>query len=573
MTDLRGSFLSRILLLIVTLFFAAGSAYAAKRVALVIGNSAYENTSTLKNPVNDANLMASSLEQAGFQVTKILDADYRTIKRAMLDFGRSLRDSPEAGLFYFAGHGIQVRGKNYLVPVNAKISDEDEVDLEAIDVNSFLRVMDSSSSSINIVVLDACRNNPFARSFRSATQGLASVDAPKGTYIAYATAPGSVASDGRGKNSPYSIALANAIKTRGLTIEQVFKHARRSVLEATSSKQVPWETSSITGNFFFHNQKVSVVTPPVVNRPVLQQPNPVRNEAENVYKQIKDSSNIEVLEIFAKQFPNSIYTKFALVRIKSLKEQLRSTQPPVVDRSESRDPDSKLSGSDIFKKARKEELNKNFAEAARLYRKSADKGYVYAIYNLGVFYADGSGVKKDYYESSRLYKLAVAKGHMNATYNLAIAYTKGRGVTKDYLEAARLYRIAEKKNHVNATRNLGLLYKNGQGVAKDYKEAAVLFEKAANLNSLGAMYDLGSLYYSGNGVPNDKTKSAEWIFKSLNKGYKFALNDMVKNSKTWNLQFRIAFQRKLKRAGYYRGNVDGDFGPATMRAIRQAAKG
>ena len=317
MRILSGTFLSKMLFLVVALVFATGSALAAKRVALVIGNSAYEHTSPLKNPVNDANLMADSLTEAGFEVTKILDADYRTIKKAMLEFGRSLRNSPEAGLFYFAGHGIQVRGKNYLVPVNAKISDEDEVDLEAIDVNSFLRVMDSSSSAINIVVLDACRNNPIARSFRSATRGLASVDAPKGTYVAYATAPGSVASDGRGKNSPYSVALAKAIKIRGLTIEQVFKHARRSVLEATSSKQVPWETSLITGNFFFLDQKITLVAP-TVNKPILQQVNPVRDEAENVYKQIKDSSNIEVLEIFSKQFPNSIYTKFARVRIKSL---------------------------------------------------------------------------------------------------------------------------------------------------------------------------------------------------------------------------------------------------------------
>jgi TPR repeat protein len=572
MRILSETFLSKMLFLVVALVFATGSALAAKRVALVIGNSAYEHTSPLKNPVNDANLMADSLTEAGFEVTKILDADYRTIKKAMLEFGRSLRNSPEAGLFYFAGHGIQVRGKNYLVPVNAKISDEDEVDLEAIDVNSFLRVMDSSSSAINIVVLDACRNNPFARSFRSATRGLASVDAPKGTYVAYATAPGSVASDGRGKNSPYSVALAKAIKIRGLTIEQVFKHARRSVLEATSSKQVPWETSSITGNFFFLDQKITLVAP-TVNKPILQQVNPVRDEAENVYKQIKDSSNIEVLEIFSKQFPNSIYTKFARVRIKSLKEQLQTSKPPVVENTVLRDPDSKLSGSDIFKKARKEELKQNYVEAARLYRMSADKGYVYAIYNLGVFYANGSGVKQDFYESSRLYKIGVSKGHLNATYNLAIAYSKGRGVTKDYLEAARLYRIAVNKKHVNATRNLGLLYKNGQGVTKDYKEAGRLFEKAANLNSLGAMYDLGSLYYSGNGVPNDKKKAAEWIFKSLNKGYEFALNDMLKNAKTWNLQFRIEFQREMKRTGYYPGIVDGDFGPATMDAMRRAAKG
>ncbi len=159
--------------------------------------------------------MTRSLEEAGFKVTKILDADYRTLKRAMLDFGSQLRNKPEAGLFYYAGHGVQVRGENYLIPVDARIGDENDIELEAININSFLRVMDSSSSAINIVVLDACRNNPFARSFRSVSRGLAPVNAPKGTYIAYETAPVDVAADGKGeKNSPYSAALSKAIKVQ-----------------------------------------------------------------------------------------------------------------------------------------------------------------------------------------------------------------------------------------------------------------------------------------------------------------------------------------------------------------------
>ncbi len=570
-----GNLAGRLLLVTAVVLLAGGTAMAGKRVALVIGNSAYENTASLKNPVNDANLMATSLEDAGFEVTKILDADFRTIKKAMLSFGRDLRDNPEAGLFYYAGHGVQVRGENYLIPVNARISDEDEVDLEAININSFLRVMNSSSSSINIVVLDACRNNPFARSFRSVSRGLAPVDAPKGTYIAYATAPGDVAADSRGRNSSYSTALAKAIKTRGLTIEQVFKQARRAVLEATSSRQVPWETSSITGNFYFHNQRITINPPPqsVVNTPVIQPTSPVRNEAESVYKQIKDSQNIEVLEIFAEQFPDAIYTKFVRVRIKSLKEARLAVEPPPRNDPPPKDFGSPLSGKELFTKARAEESKKNYVESARLYRMSADKGYEYAMYNLAVFYSKGRGVKQDYDESSRLYKIAVSKGHLSATYNLAIAYTKGQGVPKDYKEAARLYRIAVSKKHVSATRNLGLLYKNGQGVAKDYKEAARLFEKAALQNSVGAMYDLGSLYYNGNGVANDKKLSAEWIFRSLNQGYKFALNDMLKNSRNWEFQFRIEFQRKMKKEGYYDGALDGEFGPATMNAIKKVAKG
>jgi len=168
-----------------------------------------------------------------------------------VDFERTLRDGVDVGLFYYSGHGVQARERNYLVPVNASISDEDEVAIESVDVNDFLATMESAQSKINIVILDACRNNPFAGSFRSASRGLAMVEAPHGTYIAYATAPGSVAEDGDGEDSTYTEALARAIQEPGLQVEQTFKEVRRLVAKATGGRQVTWDQSSITGDFFF----------------------------------------------------------------------------------------------------------------------------------------------------------------------------------------------------------------------------------------------------------------------------------------------------------------------------------
>ncbi|MCB1381683.1 MAG: caspase family protein [Notoacmeibacter sp.] len=232
---------------------AGGPALAGDRIALVIGNGAYQNTSPLPNPPSDAALMAETLEATGFTVTRLTDADQASMKRALLEFGRALRGGDvDAGLFFYAGHGVQVKGENYLVPVNARIDSEDEIDLEGINVNDFLQVMNSANSKINIVILDACRNNPFARSFRAVSRGLAPVDAPKGTLIAYATAPGDVALDGAGNNSPYTLALTQAIRQgQGRTVESVFKATRRDVLAATGDRQVPWETSSVTGDFYF----------------------------------------------------------------------------------------------------------------------------------------------------------------------------------------------------------------------------------------------------------------------------------------------------------------------------------
>ena len=234
-------------------------ALAGSRFALVIGNGAYQATSPLNNPPNDANLMAETLADKGFEVTKLIDASQREMRKAMLEFGRALRSGDaEAGLFYYAGHGVQVKGENYLIPVNAQIEAEDEIELEGINVNDFLRVMDTSASDINIVILDACRNNPFARSFRSAARGLATVDAPKGTLIAYSTAPGDVALDGEGQNSPYTTELARSISQLGnQPIESVFKTTRKRVLERTGDKQLPWETSSVVGDFYFNADRAS----------------------------------------------------------------------------------------------------------------------------------------------------------------------------------------------------------------------------------------------------------------------------------------------------------------------------
>ncbi len=215
------------------MLLALAPAHAAeRRLALVIGNSAY-SFGALDNPKNDAALMAKALKGVGFEVTELIDADQKTMKKAMLDFGRSLRDSDSVGLFYYAGHGVQVDGENYLVPVDANIRDEADVAVEAVAATELLKTMQRAASRINIAIFDACRNNPFASTTRGGTRGLARIDAPAGTIIAYATAPGDVALDGQGGNSPYATALAKNMAADGLTVEEVFKRARREVKTET----------------------------------------------------------------------------------------------------------------------------------------------------------------------------------------------------------------------------------------------------------------------------------------------------------------------------------------------------
>jgi len=227
----------------------AAAAVAEQRVALVIGNGQYKD-SPLLNPVNDARAVAGALKDAGFRVVQKENIGRAEMQLALRDFGDSLK-AGGVGLFYFAGHGVQVKGRNYLVPVDASIEREDEVAYNSIDAGQVLDKMEAAGNRLNIVILDACRNNPFARSFRSSSAGLAQMEAPVGTFIAFATAPGSVASDGQGKNGLYTQHLLHAMLRPGVRIEDVFKDVRVGVRRDSKGRQVPWENTSLEGDFVF----------------------------------------------------------------------------------------------------------------------------------------------------------------------------------------------------------------------------------------------------------------------------------------------------------------------------------
>ena len=246
----------------------AAPAAAAKRIALVIGNGAYERVGALTNPPNDARLIARTLRGLGFEVIERIDADQKTMKRALRDFGYKLDAAGDdgVGLFYYAGHGLQVNGRNYLIPTTADIQRENDVGIESVAADSVLETMEYARNRLNIVIMDACRNYPYKRGFRSATRGLAKIQATRGTLIAYATAPGNVAADGAGDNSPYTEALARAMNTPGLTVERMFKRVRNNVVKATNERQVPWESSSLVGaDFYFKGGAASSAVTPTVS--------------------------------------------------------------------------------------------------------------------------------------------------------------------------------------------------------------------------------------------------------------------------------------------------------------------
>jgi len=244
-------------------------ATAESRYALVIGNSAYP-IGPLRNPVNDARAMARTLGETGFNVVLLEDATLPAMQRAIRDFGDRLAKGG-VGLFYFAGHGMQIKGRNYLIPVNADIAREYEIEFGSLDVNLVLAMMDAAKNALNIVILDACRNNPFARNFRGIQNGLAQMDAPTGTFIAFATAPGAVADDGAEEHGVYTKHILAHISRPGVPIELMFKQVRNAVIADTKGRQIPWESSSLRGEFAF--------------RPAVAQPNIADIVAEALRKE------------------------------------------------------------------------------------------------------------------------------------------------------------------------------------------------------------------------------------------------------------------------------------------------
>ncbi|QPF84336.1 YARHG domain-containing protein [Bradyrhizobium genosp. L] len=239
--------------LLAVLFVAPAA--AEKRIALVVGNSAYQNVSRLQNPTSDAQMVAETLQRLGFALVggrAQLDLDKAGFDTAIQRFGGQLMGA-DVALFYYAGHGIQVRGTNYLVPVSANPVREADVDFQMVDVGLVLRQMEGAGTRLNIVILDACRNNPFGgRGLRAADGGLAQIRAPEGTLLSYATQPGNVALDGDDGHSPFTRALVDTMQKPGLDVLQAFNQVGLVVKRATGSAQQPWvSTSPIDGSFYF----------------------------------------------------------------------------------------------------------------------------------------------------------------------------------------------------------------------------------------------------------------------------------------------------------------------------------
>ena len=321
---------ARIFLLIMSLLLHQISSASAegRRVALVIGNAAYQDAK-LRNPANDAEDIAVALRGLGFEVVSRRDADQKQMKAAVREFAQKLRGA-ETGLFYFADHGIQIKNSNYIVPVGADIQSEADTEDQAVSLDYVMRTLEEGGARFNIAILDACRNNPYAKTFRSASRGLAVTQASGGMLIAYATAPGSVAADGEERNGIYTKHLLKNLKEGDSDIQKVFQRVRSGVVSESGGKQTPWETTSLTGEFYFKPGTQVASLEPVPTPAYVPARVKSRDEIEDEYwEAIRESSDVSTFEQYRKAYPKGRYLNTANLKIAQLRKPLNKPAEPV----------------------------------------------------------------------------------------------------------------------------------------------------------------------------------------------------------------------------------------------------
>lgn len=297
------------------------------RIALVIGNSAYSGSAALSNPANDAKAMSEQLRKLGFQVLELRDGSRSQMTEAIEDARKRLQGKSGVGMLYYAGHGVQIDWRNYMVPVDARPRSQTEVVAQAVDVESVINAFKQAGNRVNILVLDACRNNPFEGT--ASVKGLAQLDAVPGTFLAYATAPGNVADDGEGANGLYTTYLLQELDKPTARIEDVFKRVRLKVRQKSRGSQIPWESTSLEEDFVFNDGRGSsaalAAAPPPKPLPQERDQMFVREKAE--WDRIKNSRNPEDFYAFLQAYPSSAISEAAQSRLDQIAKPLVAATP------------------------------------------------------------------------------------------------------------------------------------------------------------------------------------------------------------------------------------------------------
>jgi uncharacterized caspase-like protein len=513
-------------------------ALAGVRLALVMGNGQYQAVPALDNPSNDAADVARALRGAGFEVIEQRDATREAMAKAVRDFSERLRNA-DIALFFYAGHGLQMNGENYLLPVDAKIESPADVRFNTINLSDIQQEMEGSGRA-DIIILDACRNNPFLEKLshggRAApARGLGVMEATgEGSLIVYSTQPGNVALDGAGRNSPFTAALLKYVATPGLEVRQMISRVRGDVLQATDHRQRPWDSSSLVGDVY-------LAGPPPTPAPVVagqgaasvsNPPAAAPAPSAAVANQPGSAPAAQMAESAAQPREAPPATPLAASGPAGECERLAAPPPPFANPEQlkiakTRDFAAAIPACETALSANPNEPRlqfllgnayyaaKNYLAAAPHYRKAADAGMAPAQDALGSMFAMGLGVVKDYPRAFDLFSKAAAAGYPDAFSNLGSMYANGAFVKEDDAKALDLYEKSIEAGSPFGLGQVGVMYFNGKGTPRDYNAAAQYFQQAADLNEgyslkfLAIMYERGLL-----GAP-DPAKAAELRLRAV----------------------------------------------------------
>lgn len=457
-----------------------GPEFPERRAALVIGNSNYEEMARLRNAQGDAAAVADELSTLGFDVMQLYEADERSMKNALRRFSKLTRGY-DFVMFYFAGHGVQEDGYNYLLPVEARLEFKSEL-RNCLSADDVVQHLDALPATGRLVVLDACRNAHKSWT-RSADEGLARMEAGEGTVILFSTQSGKTALDGEGEHSPFATALLANIKKPDMDFTHAINNVVRDTYFATDKQQYPLLVGSLLNDFAFNGGRDTATPGGSVK--------------------FTDSEIHEWMEKGSKAYDEKDYV---------------TARKWLAKAAEQGDAEAQYKLGILYNRGHGVETNKE--EALLWYQKAAEQGLAIAQCKLGDMYLYGLGdmASCNYAEALKWYEKAAAQGDILAQNSLGIMYLKGIGVTQDYAEAAKWYHKSAEQGDGVAQCALGVMYANGDGVARDYGEAVKWLLKSADQNNVAAQSTLAAMYDVGEGVAQNFEESAKWYRKAAEQG-------------------------------------------------------
>jgi uncharacterized protein len=555
------SLLKSTLVLVMLLLASIDLARANSRVALIVGSSDYRHVPAIPHAVNDAADVAAAFERLGFTTIKVLNPSFDEFRQGIRNFNDLARTADIAAVF-FTGYGMQLRGENWLLPVDAELRTQSDIFNQGISLNVLMQSV-GRASNIGVVILDASRNASAAQSarddaMRSISRGLARVEpAHQNILVAYAAKDGSVAEDEGGARSPYAAALLKYLERPGLDVSLMFRKVRDDVMAQTRHRQQPFAYGSLPPKPIYLKEPSLVVAgqPQDIAAPADE----AGDSDEIIWQTIKDAADPRLFTQFLARFPASHNAGTARSQLAALESRpAPDVKPSVnvgrkldgVDESHQCD---RLAASplekDLPKKVAGVELNRidvaaaaaaceeamrshpetarfafqagrialarhDFATAVQLYEKASTLGSSIAMYDLGRIYAEGKIVAPDYEKARLWYEKAAALNLPYAMADLGALYENGQGGPSDPAMALSLYRkAAAAGDHTSMTR-IGVFYESGLAVRQNYAEARRWFQKGSELGDYDAMKRLGELYENGYGVPRNADLARKWYARA-----------------------------------------------------------